>query len=149
LKRKFKDIILKLLQFNNTPGEIALGLAIGVFIAILPVYGLHTLLVILAAIIIKPANKIAILLGTNISLPPTVPFITWAGYEIGRLILRNNLPPLAWLDFKGMTLQKVVRFYPPLFLGSLILGIICALICYFLTLFIVTKLKNKKGCKKH
>ena len=75
---------------DNDPSEVALGVAIGVFIAILPLYGLHTILVLTAAFFIRRANVIAMLVGTNISLPPTVPFITWAGYNIGRLMLGNK-----------------------------------------------------------
>ncbi|MDD5060180.1 MAG: DUF2062 domain-containing protein, partial [Candidatus Omnitrophica bacterium] len=78
-KEGLKEKILKLLKFNNTPQEIALGVGIGAFIAIMPVYGLHTVLVIIAALLIPRVNKIALLIGTNVSLPPTVPFITWIG----------------------------------------------------------------------
>lgn len=144
MKRKFKKKLVSLLRLNNSPPEIALGIAIGVFIAILPVYGLHTILVIIAAIIVRPANKIAILLGTNISLPPTLPFITWTGYDIGRFFLKGDYPPLAWSDFTNITFEKILNYYPPLFLGSIILGIICATIFYLLTYFIVKKLKERK-----
>ncbi|MFA5005829.1 MAG: DUF2062 domain-containing protein [Candidatus Omnitrophota bacterium] len=144
MKWKFKKIAVRLLRLNNSPQEIALGVAIGVFIGVLPVYGLHTLLVVIAAIIIRPANKIAIFLGTNISLPPTVPAITWAGYEIGRHISGGSLEPLSWLAFKEMTLEKLSCYYRPLFIGSLILGLACAGIFYMLTFFIVKKINSRK-----
>jgi len=145
LKRKFKEVLSTLLHLNNTPHDIALGTAIGVFIAILPLYGFHTIMVITAALLIRRANKIAILLGTNISLPPTVPFITWAAYDIGRAILKDaSYTPLNWDYFRGITFKKVISFYPPLFLGSLILGAICAVIFYFLTYFFVKKFKERK-----
>jgi len=132
LKWKFKKIAVRLLRLNNSPHEIALGVAIGVFIGILPLYGLHTVLVIIAAILVRSANKIAIFLGTSISLPPTVPPITWAGYEIGRLILKGKFEPLSWSVFKNITFQKICNYYQPLFLGSVILGIVSAAIAYLL-----------------
>ena len=141
---KFKKFLVKLLRLNNTPYEIALGGAIGVFIAILPVYGLHTVLVIILAIIVRPANKIAMLLGTNISLPPTLPFITWTSYDIGRFFLKGDYPPLTWSDFTNVTFKKIFNFYPPLFLGSVILGLICSVIFYFLIYFVVKKLQERK-----
>ena len=144
MKKKFKEIVAHLLKLNNTPREIALGTALGVFIAILPVYGLHTLLVVIAALLIKPANKIAILLGTNISLPPTVPFITWIAYEIGRAILKGRFDPLTSASFKNLTFQKIISLYQPLFLGSVILGIICASLAYLLTYLLAKKFRNKK-----
>ncbi len=148
MKWKFRKFLVKLLRLNNTPPEIALGTAIGVFIAILPMYGLHTVMVVIAAILVRRANKIAILLGTNISLPPTLPFITWAGYEIGRFILRNDYPALALVDFKQLTFKKVMHLYPPLFLGSIILGIICAFVFYFIVYYIVDRLRKRKHPKK-
>ncbi len=144
MKWKIKKSLVKLLRLHSSPHEIALGTAIGVFIAILPVYGLHTIMVIIAALLVRPANKIAILLGTNISLPPTVPFITWAGYEIGRFILKGGLPPLTWADFKQVSLQKIMSMYKPLFLGSVILGIICAIVFYFIAFFVAKRLRKKR-----
>ncbi|MCX5698437.1 MAG: DUF2062 domain-containing protein [Candidatus Omnitrophica bacterium] len=140
---KFKEILVKLIRQHNSPQEIALGAGIGAFISVLPVYGLHTVLVILAAIIVRPANKIAIFLGTNLSLPPTVPFITWAGYEIGRFILKGNLPPLSWDFFKHLTFAKIANLYWPLFLGSIILGLTCAIVIYILTFLVVKRIKLK------
>ena len=144
MKFKFKETLIHLLKLHSTPHDIALGTAIGVFIAILPVYGLHTVMVIVAAIIIRPANKIAILLGTNISLPPTVPFITWAGYEIGRFILKGRFPPLTWSDFRNLSLKNILSHYQPLFLGSVILGIVCGAIFYVITYFVVKKIQERK-----
>ena len=148
MKFKFKEILSKLIQEHSSPQGIALGAGIGAFISVLPVYGLHTVLVILAAIIVRPANKIAILLGTNLSLPPTVPFITWAAYEIGRFVLKGDLPPMSWDFFKNLTLQKIISLYGPLFLGSLILGVFCGISVYGITFFAVTKIKNRHahGC---
>ena len=145
MKFKFKEILVKLIHQHNSPHEIALGAGIGAFISVLPVYGLHTVLVILAAIIVRPANKVAIFLGTNLSLPITLPFITWAGYEIGRFILKGDLPPLNWEFFKHLTFEKIVSFYGPLFLGSLILGVICAALVYGLTFFVVKKVKERNS----
>ncbi|MDD3344910.1 MAG: DUF2062 domain-containing protein [Candidatus Omnitrophica bacterium] len=144
MKWKIKRFAVRLLKMNNSPRGIALGVALGVFIGILPLYGLHTLLVIIVAIIVRPANKIAIFLGTSISLPPTVPPITWAGYEIGRHLLKGDFEPLTWSVFKGITLEKVLFYYRPLFLGSLVLGFVCAVIFYCLTFFITRKINLKR-----
>ena len=145
MKFKFKKLLVKLIRQHSSPHEIALGAGIGAFISVLPIYGLHTVLVILAAIIVRPANKIAIFLGTNLSLPPTIPFITWAAYEIGRFILKKDLPPLDWGFFKDLTFQKITSFYQPLFLGSLVLGVVCATVVYSLTFFVVKKVKKRSS----
>jgi hypothetical protein len=155
-KPTLKQRIIALLKLNNTPGEIALGVAIGVFIAITPLYGFHTIMVIIAAFLIRRVNKIAILLGTNVSTMLTFSFITWAGYGIGRLILGEKYPPLDWSTFKHFDYKQILHLYYPLFIGSLILGLTLAVLFYFLTLWFIAirrmaklkqKIKNKNNIK--
>ena len=141
---RIKELISKLIKLNSTPGGIALGVSIGVFIAITPLYGFHTLMVIIAAFLVPGVNKIAILLGTNVSLPPTLPFITWGGYEIGRFILRKNYPPLDYAYFSHITFQAAKDLYYPLFIGSLILGVFTAVIFYFIALIITKRIYRKR-----
>ena len=140
-----KEKLLHLIKANGTPRGIALGVALGVFIATLPVYGLHTVMVILCAVIVPQANKLAILLGTNFSIPPTLPFITWAGYDMGRVILRKNYAPLNLEYFRHFNFKNIGDFYYPLFIGSLALGVVCAAIFYFVTLHCVKRIKEKRA----
>jgi uncharacterized protein (TIGR03546 family) len=151
-KKSVKEIIaglVRLLKAHNAPHEIALGVAIGSFIAILPVYGLHTVLCVIAAILIPRANKLAILLGTNISLPPTVATITWTAYDIGRLLLVNkNYPPLSWDYIKHFKISSAMEFYYPLFIGSLVLGLLCAVVLYLITLVLANHFRKKRALEK-
>ncbi len=141
--KRIKDFIHHLLISNNEPESIALGVAIGAFICVLPLYGFHTLLLILFALVIPRANKIAMLLGTNLSLPPTLPFITWAGYEIGRLVLPGaNYPPFGFDYFRHFDWKHFGDFYYPLFIGSVVLGLLCGMVAYLAALNIV-RLKRK------
>jgi len=149
--KKIEADVIHLLTLNSTPHGIALGVSLGVFIAITPTYGLHTLLVVVAAFLVPRANKVAILLGTNISLPPTLPFITWGGYEIGRFILRGDYPVMDGVYFRHLShlsvwgiLKAIKDLYVPLFVGSVVLGIICGVIFYIITLFVVRAIKNRK-----
>ena len=143
-KLKLKERFFHLLKTNNSPPEIALGVAVGVFIAILPLYGLHTILVIIAAVLIKRANKIAIFLGTSISTTITFPFITWGGYNIGRLILGKNYPPLQWQIFEFFSYKTILHFYYPLFIGSLVLGLVSAAVVYFIAFWFMAWRKKKR-----
>ena len=149
--KKIEADVIHLLTLNSTPHGIALGVSLGVFIAITPTYGLHTLLVVVAAFLVPRANKVAILLGTNISLPPTLPFITWGGYEIGRFILRGDYPVMDGVYFRHLShlsvwgiLKAIKDLYVPLFVGSVVLGLICGAIFYIITFFVVRAIKNRK-----
>ena len=141
---ELKEKLLHLLKENNTPHGIALGTALGVFISTLPVYGLHTALVVIAAVVVPRANKLAILLGTNFSIPPTLPFITWGGYEVGRRVLSKDYAPLNLAYFHHFTFKKLGEFYYPLFVGSVIMGLVFSVVTYAVTLYISTKIKEKR-----
>ena len=138
-----KQKIQHLLSLNNTPREIAFGVSLGVFIGITFPYGLHTLIAILLSVFIPRTNKIAIIGGTYVSIPPTVPFIVWAGYEVGCFILQKNYPVLSWPYFKSITYQKVLELYYPVFVGSLVLGIFSAFCAYFIAFNIARSLKKQ------
>lgn len=152
LKKSVKEIIaalVRVLKEHHAPPEIALGVAMGSFIAILPLYGLHTVLCVIAAILIPKANKLAILLGTNVSLPPTVATITWTAYDIGRLLLVNkNYPPLSWEYMRNLKISRISEFYYPLFMGSVVLGLLCAGVFYLITLAIANHYRKKHPLEK-
>ena len=132
LKARF----IGLWKSNSSPHEIALGVALGVFIGITPFYGLHILMAFVAAIAIKRINKVAIFLGTSISLPVTIPFITWAGYGIGRRVLGGAYPSLSWDYFKQFSFENFAEFFLVLSVGSLILGLILSVVFYYSVLAI-------------
>jgi uncharacterized protein (DUF2062 family) len=140
--KKLKDKLMILVKINNTPRHIALGVAIGVFIGVTPLYGFHTILAIIAAILIRRTNKIAILIGSNISIPPTAPFISWAGYEIGRSILGHRYPAIKWTYLKLFRYGDLKEILFPLFLGSFILGLFLAVCFYFIILTLVKRFRK-------
>jgi uncharacterized protein (DUF2062 family) len=140
--KKLKERAVALLKLNNTPREIALGVGIGAFIAITPLYGFHTFMVVIAALLVRRANKIAMLIGTNVSLPPTMPVITWSGYSIGRFILGDKYPDFDWTQFRHFSYREMLHFYWPLLLGSLVLGMVCGTVFYFLTLWFLGHRKS-------
>ncbi|HLF17750.1 MAG TPA: DUF2062 domain-containing protein [Candidatus Omnitrophota bacterium] len=142
--RGVKALILQLLKENNTPHEIALGTAIGVFIGITPLYGFHLLMGVIAALLFSNIKKIAIFLGMNISVPPTIPFITWASYTIGRLFVGKDYPALSWDSFRSISFNTIFQFFYPLLVGSLILGTGLAAFFYFVTLWFITKRREQQ-----
>lgn len=138
LKRRLLD----LWNSNSSPHEIALGIAIGVFIGIAPFYGFHIIMACIVAFTMKRINKVAIFLGMNISLPPTIPFITWSGYIIGRKILGNISPSLGWEEFRHLSFDVFIHFFYELLIGSFVMGTALSVLFYLLILMI---LKRKRA----
>jgi uncharacterized protein (DUF2062 family) len=145
MSRKTQTIMGRLrglLNQHRSPPEVALGVAIGIFIAITPLYGFHTLMVLGAAFLFKRANVVAMFIGTSISNTLTFPLITWAGYTIGRFFLGPAYPPLDREVFRRFDFHKLLHMYVPLLSGSLVLGAVLGLVAYFAVLVIM------KGWKK-
>jgi len=121
----------------------ATGLALGVFIANLPVYGLQTLLSLYASrkLHLHPAPAV---LAAQISTPPiNIAMIATAIY-IGHLIIHGAAPVWPASDFTVDTLRKTA---PDLLLswllGSIIVGIIMAAATFLLALIVIRTMRQR------
>ncbi len=141
--KKIKEIFITLIELNNTPHEIALSVAVGVFIGITPLYGFQTVLAVLLAMLIPRTHKVAIIIGSNISLPFIAPFISWTGYRIGEFLLHKDSPNIGFSTLKHFSYKEVAEILYPLFLGSFVLGIIGGFVFYFIILFAIKKKREK------
>ena len=129
----------KILHTDDPPHRLALGIAIGVFVAFTPTIGVQMLLVVFLAWLFR-ANKAVGVPLVWISNPATVvPIFYWC-YHVGQSIWSqptinqlwwNELaaPPGGW---KGVAFYwtKVLEIAEPLWLGSLIVGLAMAIPSY-------------------
>ena len=140
-----------LVSLNDSPQRIALGFAVGIFLAFSPLLGLHTFLGLLIAFLFG-LNRVAVLVGVFVNNPWTlVPIYGLAAYLGGLLV---GFPPAVLgtsLDWKALMqsrfwteLVKDWEFLKPLLVGSTILSISCALISYPLALFLVRKARSSE-----
>src|SRR5271154_5029849 len=74
--------------------DFAAGLAIGVFIACVPLYGLQTILGLFTARRLA-LHPLPILAGTQLSAPPIAPFLTVASVVLGHAVVTGKLLHLA------------------------------------------------------
>ena len=79
----------RLKRLPDTPHRISLGLACGVFASFSPFFGLHFILAIFAARILR-ANILASCFGTFFGNPLTFPFIAAVSMTVGRKILGGD-----------------------------------------------------------
>ncbi|RSK41391.1 DUF2062 domain-containing protein [Mangrovimonas spongiae] len=70
----------------DSPKKKALSIALGVFIGLTPLWGLHSVLVIFLAIFLN-LNKAIAFAFSNVSIPPFIPFIIYTSTKIGEKIL--------------------------------------------------------------
>ena len=83
-----------ILMLDDSSHRIALGAAIGMFVALTPTVGIQMVLVLALAVIFRPLfrfNKMAALLAVYVSNPLTVVPIYWFGYKLGTIYFPGDI----------------------------------------------------------
>jgi len=89
-KNKLTKVVKEQLVANNeTPHKVASAVGFGLFMGILPVWGFQMLLAAFFAHIMK-LNKVLVLVASNISIPPMIPFIVYFSYRTGGLFFNDG-----------------------------------------------------------
>ncbi len=131
IKRFWKEDVIK----SNEPAhKKAAAVALGVFVGMSPFWGLHTLLVFLLAAIFR-LNKVIAFIFSNISIPPLIPFIIYASYQMGSLVTGNGIQwELQFADFDSAA--EVLEGLGQYILGSFALAAITALLLWIVFYFL-------------
>ena len=140
----FKERLRAILGVGDSPERIARAFAIGIFIAFSPLLGLHVALAILLIGVFR-LNKPAVLAGTFVNNPWTlVPILvtsTWIGEQV--CCRASDLPDIDWSSLTFSTLHVQLRSYIwPFVLGSILLGLICAVLSYFIVYRLVSEYRR-------
>ena len=99
LYRYFKEnslisIIKNIFTKNNeTPNKIAMAMGLGVFMGIIPIWGFQMLVAGSLAHFFK-LNKTLVILVSNISIAPVIPFIIYLSYQTGFFMYHGNFDSL-------------------------------------------------------
>jgi len=138
-RRMRRFFIYRLLHVDDTPHRIALGVAVGIFIAWTPTIGFQMILTVLLSACLK-ANKVVGLPFVWISNPLTVPFIYGPSYALGRFLLghkeakANFIQVLAleggWLQAVRAWWNETLKVFWPLWTGSLLMGLVLGVASY-------------------
>ncbi|MEZ5046311.1 MAG: DUF2062 domain-containing protein [Chitinophagaceae bacterium] len=130
---------LKTLLFNPNESKLlrASSVGFGVFMGILPIWGFQLLIGIPLAILFK-LNKTLFIIAANISIFPP---IIWAlSLATGKIIFGN---PTWSLNFKTLTLDKVVQMGKEFFVGGSVLALLGGLVFFLITLLVLQLKKSK------
>lgn len=142
-KRFWRDDVLKI---NETPSKKAKAVTLGIFIGLSPFWGLQSLLVFFLAYFLK-LNRVLAFFFSNISIPPFIPFIIYAGYWLGGRLTGGETDLI--VNFKNVENMKDALFGMKQYLiGSFALAALTALcfgvLFYFIFLFFFNKDQNKE-----
>ncbi len=141
--RRFRYIYLRLIRLRGHPNELALGMAFGIFMGMMPIIPFQTALALALAIAFK-ASKITAALGTWITNPVTIYIIYKYCYQIGSFILGYDhntkiLAPVVKAIHNGEVLNSIIKILSAegiiiaaFIMGGIVLGVIFAVPSYFI-----------------
>lgn len=132
---RFKDRIRNMLLIDATPHRIALSFAIGVFIGVSPLLGIHTVLGLILAYLFR-LSKLATLTGvfvTNpVSIIPIYSFCMWVGMLILGVDMTHIVSDIDWLHMSIASMGKELEtLLWPFIVGTLSVGAVGAVAGYF------------------
>lgn len=120
----------RIVRMNGSPGQVAGGFAIGVFLGIAPSFGFGAVLAAALSSLFR-ANMMAALLGSVTGIPFVAPFIWLASSWLGGLILGVDWQAL----YEKVRTAGVLKAGPEALyafaLGNLILTVVGTALSYF------------------
>jgi uncharacterized protein (DUF2062 family) len=120
----------QLMRLSGSPHAIAAGAAAGIFAAFSPLFGFHYLIAAGLALLLD-GSILASAAVTTLANPLTLPLFWAASYETGAFFLGSHSHFSASALIDHFSWSAVAPFFPPLLLGSAILGVLLGLAVYF------------------
>ena len=143
IRERIRKLWVQVKHLHGSPHYVALGLAIGVFVAATPTVPFQTAIALVLAYILR-GSAIAAATGTWVSNPVTIPFIYLEGFKTGSYLfgISNNCgetcKSISELLNQGLNVASAT------ILGSLIIGIPGGIVTYFIARMIIINIHFRK-----
>jgi hypothetical protein len=132
-----------LLSLNDTPERVAKSAALGIFISITLPFGIHTFVALGIAVLFR-INKAAVVLGSFFNNHLTAIPIYYICYKVGTFITGKNvdfsIKPLSFSRYLHLGVDVLI----PLWIGSIIVGVLIGFPMFFIIRYVLKKYKEKK-----
>jgi uncharacterized protein (DUF2062 family) len=166
LSRFSRYYFLRFVRIKGDPHDLALGMALGIFSAMLPIIPLHIALAVALALVFR-VSKITALIGVWISNPFNWYILYFFNYRIGAFILNlhednRGFSSIMSMETSEWTMDTILRIahaswdiIAALVVGGLIMGVAAAVPSYFIFLRLFNlirdwrqKIKERRSGKK-
>jgi uncharacterized protein len=144
MKKYVRERLHALIKLNDPPHKLALAFSLGVFIAFSPTVGLHMLTCLALGWLFR-LNTLVIITASFINNPwtivPLYGFCIWFGLKItGENAV---VPDIVWSELNFSNAYAVLKPYLWSYVaGTLILGVVAAVIAYFVFHHIVVRYRK-------
>lgn len=146
IKRRTREFYKRFISLKGEPRDIAMGMAIGVFIGATPTIPFHTAMIIAIGVLFKQNITAGYLGSWLISNPVTIPLFYFMQYELGSIVLGWQKSPWSLGDYSLESIMNLgwhILF--PLFTGGIITAPFFAVPAYFLTRRLVVVYRKREG----
>lgn len=155
--------LIEIAKQKDTPHRIGLGMALGIFVGILPIMGIQMTVVAIIALPLRGNLKAAVA-GVWISNPVTFIPMYWGYYKFGLIFFPSRqvswerfteiiaaAAAWDWSNISGSTakiLDLGADILIPMWTGSTILAVVFGIPTYFVTKRMVISYRARKAAKK-
>ncbi len=140
-----KDITLFLnkhfLNTNESVLKKSVGVAFGVFMGIIPIWGYQFVSALVLAHFLK-LNKAIVGLAANISIPPMIPILLYGSLKTGQLILGRDVRDSIFN--KQINFETIKQHLFEYIVGSCVFAVIMAILLGITSYIILKSVENKK-----
>ncbi len=149
--------VLKVLHADDPPHRLALGIAVGIFVTMLPLIGIQMALSVFLAWLLR-ANKLVGVPLVWISNPATAIPIYYPCYRLGCDLLGGKVDKEKWAEWLKLqadpatTWGSKIAFWwdglldiiLPLFLGCLIVATVLGVVSYYISLLAIRSYRMRR-----
>lgn len=114
--------LLQVLNSETAPGQISLGLALGMVMGFTPFFTLHNVLVLLLVLVLR-VNVSAFLLGLAV-FSALAYILDPLFHQLGLALLRAEALQELWTDFYNTAIGRLEHFNNTVVLGSFIVALV-------------------------
>lgn len=156
MRDQMRTIAATLGLIQDSPHRIALGMAVGLWVAWTPTVGLQTFIV-LPIVWATRANPLAAILGIYLSNPLTFLPMYWVEYQVGAMFM-SDTPTIAEFSQEppenGQPGEPIAftnigwQMWIAMWIGGILLGIVTAIPGYFVTRWFIIKSRARHAVLK-
>jgi len=123
----------------DTNMQLSLAMGFGVMMGIVPAWGFQMMIALVLAHLLR-LNKAIVLIFSNISIPPMIPFILFASLQTGSLILYGDFLPVVP---SAVTRECCLKFFSSYLLGSVVLALVCGFLTFVISFYLLRFVRGK------
>lgn len=137
------DLKRNLFRPDETPVKKSLSIGFGLFMGIVPIWGLQLLVGIPLAILFR-LNKVLFIVAANISIPPMIPLVIFGSFYFGTFFFpESNVLP----DLSSITQESISVGFLQYCVGAVALAIVAGIVGFGISYFSIVLFKQKKPQK--